>query len=132
MISPLKLGFDGTWRFKNEKEVDGWNYLHFSKGNRIAQFYNIKNGTFEVGRMLVGDIGNNLIEFFPQDGSKGWTRSYRFDDGNLVIIEGKDEYPCSRVQDPPVWLEEGIAAADRFFDEFEGTWGEERGQSHAS
>lgn len=123
MSDPLKDEFNGTWRFANEKEVDGWNYLHFSKGNRIAQFFNIKDGNYDVGQMLVGDIGDNKIEFFPQDGSDGWTRGYRFDDGNLVIVEGDDEYPCQRPPENLEWLTEGIAKSDQFFEENEASWG---------
>lgn len=123
MTNPLKSDFDGTWRFVNEKEDEGWNYLHFSRGNRIVQFYNIKDGTYQDGKMLVGDAGNQKIEFFPQDGSEGWTRGYRFDDGNLVIVEGDMEFPCERISEMAPWLKEGITKADSYFDEHEATWG---------
>ena len=123
MSNPLPDEFDGTWRFANEAEADGWNYLHFSNGNRITQFYNIKEGNFEDAKMLVKDIGNATIEFFPRDGSDGWTRGYRFDDGNLVIVEGESEYPCQRPPEVPGWLQQGIEDALLYFEENEPKWG---------
>lgn len=126
MSSPLKPEFEGTWRFANEKEADGWNYLNFSKGNRVAQFFNINEGKFDCGKMLVSDIGDDRIEFFPEDGSEGWTRKYRFDDGNLVIIEGDDEYPCSRLPEMLPWLVEGIFESESYFDKNEANWGKKK------
>lgn len=123
MATNIKAEFEGTWRFANEKEEDGWNYLHFSKGNRITQYYNIKNGDFDCTHMLVQDIGDSSIEFFPEDGSPGWTRQFRFDDGNLVIIEKGVEYPCSRPPELLPWLVIGISEAETYFDENEAAWG---------
>lgn len=123
MNHPLREDFNGTWRFANEKEVDGWNYLHFSKGNRIVQFFNIQDGTYNDAKMLVNEAENNKIEFFPEDGSDGWTRGFRFDEGNLVIVEGDDEYPCERLSEMPEWLAEGIRNAAIYFDERESEWG---------
>ena len=60
MDSPLDDRFDGTWRFANENDEEGWNYLHFSKGNRIVQFYNINAGKFEKGQCLVGKINDDF------------------------------------------------------------------------
>lgn len=120
--SLLSEAFDGTWRFANEKEADGWNYLHFSNGGRIVQFYNITGEKFDTGKMLVRDIGGNQIRFFPRGGGKGWTRHYRFDEGNLVIIEGSAQYPCSRPETIPEWLRLGIEESGRFFAEHEANW----------
>lgn len=122
MSEPLDERFEGTWRFENPREEEGWNYLHFSRGNRIVQFFNIRGGSFDTGKMLVGDIGDSRIEFYPEGGGEGWTRVYRFDDGNLVIIEGEDEYPCARPPSLPDWLEGGIAEAQAYFDAREADW----------
>lgn len=123
MSEPLDERFEGTWRFENPKEEEGWNYLHFSGGNRIVQFFNIREGSFDTGKMLVGDIGDSRIEFYPEGGGEGWTRIYRFDDGNLVIIEGEDEYPCSRLPSLPDWLAAGIDEAQEYFATREADWG---------
>lgn len=123
MSTPLNDQFDGTWRFVNEKEEEGWNYLHFSRGNRIVQFFNIKGGDYQNGQMLVSDAGDSKIQFYPEDGSEGWTRGYRFDDGNLVIVEGDDEYPCEPVTEKPDWLAKGIVDSDEYFNQNESNWG---------
>ena len=125
MKQPLPSEFDGTWRFEEPEEEEGYNYLHFSNGNRVVQFYKIKDGSFEDGRMLIGYIGDHTIEFYPKDGSVGWTRKFRFEDQKLVIQnlkEGK-EFHCSRLQDIPEWLASGIALSDSYFDENEPNWG---------
>lgn len=129
MSNPLPGEFFGTWRFANEKEVDGYNYLHFSPSpgesvSRIVQFFNIKDGSFDCSKMLVADIGGSKIEFFPEGGDEGWTRGFRFDEGNLVILEGEDEYPCDQMTDIPEWLSTGISEAQSYFDSAESDWSE--------
>ena len=123
MESPLDDRFDGTWRFANENDEEGWNYIHFSNGNRVVQFYNINGGKFEKGQCLVGKVGDDQMKFTPQGGGEGWTRNFSFDEeGNLTIIEGMDTYPCSRLPENLDWLERAIRESENFFDENEPSW----------
>ena len=124
MDTPLDDRFEGIWRFANDTDEEGWNYLHFSKGNRIVQFYNINGGKFDKGQCLVRKVSEDTIHFTPRDGGEGWTRNFSFDEtGNLTIIEGKDTFPCSRIPELPTWLSDAIEESEKFFDENEESWG---------
>ncbi len=123
MSQPLDKRFEGTWRFANEKEEDGWNYLHFSGSHRIVQFFHIRSGAYDAGRCLVAIAGPDTLQFRPQGGGEGWTRNFAFDDeSNLTIIEGAETFPCTRLPEIPEWLEKAIAESEAYFDKHEANW----------
>jgi hypothetical protein len=103
----------GTWRFAVDDEIQDAGLLHFSDTGLVFMCGFSTKRNFRINRLwrqYYSEEAPGVLRLRTKPGHPGLTRTFKFEDGNLILPEITKVFVCSRVahEQVPQWFQEKL------------------------